>query len=568
MTARSPHRGEISMYEADGIAMAVQSLGWDASVARGEETVVAFHGFVGNWDELRNSHGLRFDTGETDAEIIAAAFEEMKEEIIPLLRGEFAVFIHDLRRSRTLAARDVVGCRPLYLQENGNYTVVATEIRQVVAGIGHSPKPNERAVVAHLVNLPQIGDDTLVSDVRCVMPGDVYSFSWCGDRVALGRRPYWCLEDAESANRPAEDEWLPELAYRLERSVRRWLPSHPSALTLSGGLDSSAIWAQLAGLADQGFKPAEMVRPVSLFFPGFECDERDYVERILGATGHRVLGIDGTAESLTSLRPELLECLDTIPFRTTYFLYLIAQAAATDGRSTVMTGFLGDHWFDICPQSSRGHVGRGVRLILQQVLGGRLASRTYPRLRGLTKRKDPNSGFSWLGKRWRGFVEEHRWEGAVNANSSRAIVSHRLDYERTGWSLQSWEQIGAAFGVEFRHPFADPDLIGLAANVPGSLCDQRKTKLALRRILVSKLPAEIVQRWDKTVFDCLVQRCEPSLASELPPGEWYLINHGIVDRSALDRLQTAANTHRGEALRTVLWLEEVEAFVQSLVKKG
>jgi hypothetical protein len=74
----------------------------------------------------------------------------------------------------------------------------------------------------------------------------------------------------------------------------------------------------------------------------------------------------------------------------------------------------------------------------------------------------------------------------------------------------------------------------------------------------------IVDRRDKISFDSLAQRDSPTLATTVPPADWFLVSSGIVDPVALDSLLDAANNNE-EARKTVLRVEAVEFHAQSLM---
>jgi len=547
--------------------MAVQSLGWDASLARSRSALVAFHGFVGNWDELRESHGLRIDTGTSHAEIVAAAFDDMEERIVPLLRGEFAIIIHDLRRNRVLAARDVLGCRPLYIRNLREITLMGSEIRQVVAGSDGVAKPNPCASANILLNEPAVGTETLVAGVESVMPGEIYSF--CRERTgfSLHRKTYWRLEDSVPDQVKNEADWLEELERRIKRAVQRWLPGHPSALTLSGGLDSSALWAEIVALRDEGLAGAASVRPVSMVFPGFPCDERAFVETTLQATGDQGLMIDGTRETAVGLRQVLLERLDTVQFSLVYLFHMMAEAASKDGRKTLITGHLGDHLFDIRAPNFSGRAAGSLRIGLNRILGGRRAPGVYSMLKRLGwRRMDPGNldlDLGLLRDDWQTVINHNRWNRGLRGFSPVNVISRRLMSERTGWLIQSWEQICAWFGVEVRHPFSDPDLIAWAASAPKSIFDSDLIKPMLREVYRQRLPRRVIDLKHKSAFRCLIVRDSPALADSVPPTDWYLVASGIIDDLALDRLLDAANNET-EARIMVLWIEALESCVQML----
>ena len=115
----SPYRGEPEFLIEGPLAIGIQSMGWDASLHLGGNWLVAFHGYIGNWGELAPLHGWNFPEDANNAHKIAIAYEVLGNALFSKLRGEWAVMILDRRRGELLAARDVVGCRPMFRSENG-----------------------------------------------------------------------------------------------------------------------------------------------------------------------------------------------------------------------------------------------------------------------------------------------------------------------------------------------------------------------------------------------------------------------------------------------------------------
>ena len=87
---------------------------------------------------------------------ISLAFEDLGLRLFTKLRGEWALLIWDRRERKLLAARDVVGCRPLFWQRSGGRLFLATEIRQVMAGSRAEARCNPGAAAdIHLVRYPE-----------------------------------------------------------------------------------------------------------------------------------------------------------------------------------------------------------------------------------------------------------------------------------------------------------------------------------------------------------------------------------------------------------------------------
>ncbi|MCP4902252.1 MAG: hypothetical protein GY906_35245, partial [bacterium] len=287
MADRSPHRGTILSHAEDGIVMAVQARGNDASLASVNQHVVAFHGYVGNWHRL----GLPDSLGSA-AERIAQAYDRLGESLLPKLRGEFALLIYDRSQQILLAARDPVGCRPLFFQRSHDRLFLASEIRQVLAGSDSPRELNRQTLISYLVHQPPADLGTLFRGVQFIAPGEVFRFG-CLD-ATCERQTYWSLEPDSALAGLTPEEWVHELARRLQAAVARSLPEEPFGVSLSGGLDSSAVWASISKLASEGDKRAAMGRPFSLIFPGLDCDESHHISRLLTATNADGLVIDAS----------------------------------------------------------------------------------------------------------------------------------------------------------------------------------------------------------------------------------------------------------------------------------
>ncbi len=247
MLARSAYRGASEHLVENGLAIGIQKIADDASLARTETHIVAFHGFIGNWNDLGSSHGLEFRPGSTDAERMAVAFELRGEAIAGDLRGEFAC--RGLPQKRPIAGR-LPGCRrtspvvPRHRQHGR--LVIATEIRQVLVGSEEFLQLSMKAPWS--CTWPSASSRRLERYIRT-------SSDFAQARSAERR---WDAT-TRSSNPPPSGPHLPnpntarstlarsseETRHHLMRAVKRSIPAAPEnyGLALSGGVDSSAIWA-------------------------------------------------------------------------------------------------------------------------------------------------------------------------------------------------------------------------------------------------------------------------------------------------------------------------------------
>src|SRR5439155_18064516 len=101
---------------------------------------VTFNGEIYNFRELRAelaAHGYHFRS-RTDTEVVLYLYEELGEQMVERLDGDFGFGLWDGRRRRLLLARDRAGVKPVYYTEAGNHFLFASEIKALLRHPGVS----------------------------------------------------------------------------------------------------------------------------------------------------------------------------------------------------------------------------------------------------------------------------------------------------------------------------------------------------------------------------------------------------------------------------------------------
>jgi asparagine synthase (glutamine-hydrolysing) len=103
---------------------------------------IVFNGEIFNYIELREEllqKGHRFRT-RSDTEVVLHLFEEMGEECVSRLNGQWAFAIWNRRTQLLFLSRDRMGVRPLFYTYAGGALIFASEIKALFAypGRGHT----------------------------------------------------------------------------------------------------------------------------------------------------------------------------------------------------------------------------------------------------------------------------------------------------------------------------------------------------------------------------------------------------------------------------------------------
>ena len=246
---------------------------------------IVYNGEVYNHREIRTeleAAGHRYHT-KSDTETIVHAYEEWADDCVHRFRGMFAFAIWDARRRRLLLARDRLGIKPLYWCRAGNRLLFASEIKALLESGLVRPEANEALLAEVLTTRYSSDEQTLFKGIYRLLPGHRLVFE--NGRVDV--QPYWDVPTGVPDAAPSYDEVVARFRALLEESVRlRLMSDVPLGMFLSGGIDSSAIAALMAGMID---------RPLQTFSVAFsdrafsELEYARLVARAIHADAHEIV---------------------------------------------------------------------------------------------------------------------------------------------------------------------------------------------------------------------------------------------------------------------------------------
>lgn len=211
-----------------------------------ESIWIVFNGEIYNFPQLHESltgRGHRFRS-RCDTEAILHLYEDHGERCVEFLRGMFAFAIWDQGRRRLLMARDRLGIKPLYYWCDGERLVFGSEIKAILRAPGIPRRINPEALQDYLTYLCVPAPKSMFAGISKLEAGHLAVLDEHGVRV----RRYWDLQYPEPL-RGSEAELRERFLAELEESVRIHLLSDvPLGAFLSGGVDSSAVVATMAGM--------------------------------------------------------------------------------------------------------------------------------------------------------------------------------------------------------------------------------------------------------------------------------------------------------------------------------
>lgn len=475
------------------------------------QVALTFNGEIYGYQELRRQQareGWEFQT-HTDSETILAGYCQKGGAVDAKLNGMYAYAIYDGRGENPSVwlSIDPVGIKPLFIFEDDEIFLFASELRAVAAGLrylGREVAISSEATASFLRNRYVKPPLALLRGVRKLRPGE----RW---RIDL---PSGKAQQQSRQLRPSRPEqiWNPEelqatLREALRDAVARQLVSDvPVGLFLSGGIDSSLI---LAVARELGVSLASFTIDFQNNSGQAEVESEAAVAKEVaqycGSPFHQI-GITPGA-----LMANLDDCFNAMdqPLADPACLPLYALAGFARQNVTVaLSGDGGDElfggyrrhqlasarerWMQL-PSAFR-RSSASLMGMLPAADGGKL-SRSFKKMR---------SGFELLNaKNYIAPVfdipevggENGSWLDVPQNSDASSLLDADMDGQLAGQMLPKTDAMTMAHSLECRVPLLDLELVELASSLPASQkFNLRSGKLPLRELLQAYLPPSITER--------------------------------------------------------------------------
>jgi len=444
---------------------------------------LVFNGCIYNHRELRSElegAGYRFFS-DSDTEVVLKAFHAWGHDCVQHFNGMFAFVLRRDADGLVFAARDRLGIKPFYFEQDRGCLRFASSLPALLAASSRTPELDPVALHHYLsfhavVPPPQ----TLVQHVRKLEPGHWLEISRGGE---IRRHRYWRPSFSRDPDRADMDfaDWRDAVHAALRRSVeRRMIADVPVGVLLSGGVDSSLVVGLLAECG---------VRDLNTFTIGFESvgeelgNEFEYSDIVAAEFGTRHHKLEISSAELVSHLPDCFRAMsEPMVSHDNIGFYLLSREVARHVK-VVQSGqgadevFGGYFWYPPMLES-RAPVDDYAAAFFDRA-HAEMADVLDPR---------------WIHEDYsRDFVEAH----FRDADATTA-VDKALHIDTTVMLIDDpvkrVDNMTMAWGLEARVPFLDHELVELAARIPPEMKVSEGGKYVLKEAARATIPSAVIDR--------------------------------------------------------------------------
>ncbi|SFW19092.1 asparagine synthetase B family protein [Chitinophaga sancti] len=459
---------------------------------------------------LDNRHSLLQKTGApaqcSDLVLLQHAWNKWKEACVAHLEGEFAICIWDKTRQQCFLATDHIGFRTLYYYDSPEVFIFCSEQKGVEAFKPTPARFNEVSLIEYYFRQ---------SCPAATYDADVWNL--CGGNTLIlangimSIRKYWEPAGGRYKFRKDEDwyECLKALLY--EAVSNRLNTDKPIGITLSGGLDSSAVACVLADVLQ---KKNKALHAFSAILPEKhhpeEEDERYYIDVI----GRHCPNLIQTYITANAYGPfdgivAAFERDETFPNVFYYMDHAILEAAKEHQVGVLYTGFGGDHWVSWKGNPVIYNLVKSGRLLGAWKLVKQFADREGKRIAAVIKREimTQSAKRSVTTTAEAPFLQDlffQKYSKGLSFGSVSDITAHMCDNlrnGRTGLFPALLAKRNERFGMQSAVPLLDKQIMEFMIDIPMHLFVKGGYKRSLiRHTMEGIVPPEVLWRKDKGMY--------------------------------------------------------------------
>jgi len=533
---------------------------------RHEKFTIVFNGEVYNFIELKEELrllGHQFSTNG-DTEVILTGLLEWGEAFFARMNGMWAILLWDHRQEQLIACRDRFGVKPLYFHNLQNSIIFSSET-QSFGQFLPSRSINKKILSTTLRNIyyPESENLTIYSDCFSLEPGTLIRID---KHSNIQKVCWWSIEDhipENTMNYSARKQRFEELfadACRLRmRSDAR------ISTALSGGLDSSVVFAQCAEIAlgihgKSDSRQSTVSEPHTIGLTGTKWDETNYATAVAKMYETDIHVVQPSVTDFFDHIVENVRHFDNIWYMPD-ITHLVYRQMRQNGFRISIDGHGADEIFFGYPDMIDDYYGNSDTGIRHPELYQ--PSFLTPHLRRLRAKLETSIN-SLAGRRQRSPIWIFRDADNTTLYSGRQLARdqeisvNEIFHSRLPTILRNFDQSSMLSGIEVRSPFLDWRVVAFGLSLPmNDKFDRTHNKKIIRDSFKNRIPDIVLNRKDKIGIDSPLEywtRRKPSMFLDMVHDQRFLesdVWNGPVIRDHMCAALDAGTMTRHDASR--LW---------------
>ena len=430
---------------------------------------ITFNGEIYNFKEIRSGlekQGIKFtSTGDTEV-LLKACIHYGVEKTLPMLNGMFAFAFWNNKSNELWIARDRMGIKPLYYNENNKRIIFASEMKAITPFMDEV-KP-DMAVMFEIFNGGTGWEPyTLFSGVNALNPGHFIHVK--SNSTNIEQQEYFSIFNLidESQFNDYSKSSLADMTNVFSELMNKSVEIHsisdaPVATLISGGIDSSLIstltdkyckgislyHADVVGINSEKKYAKQVADHLNLNFVCAEMTKESYVNDLVETTYSH--------ETPSAYHP------NDVPFQ------IIAKRANQDGIKVLLTGEGADELFIGYGHASKQILRNKIKHSFNNIpFTGKFSSiinKIFPYNEGISMIESLST--RGMSRQW-----ESRANNAYNFVTDTVehdALVHSAIYQKAHLNslLQRNDRMGMMHGLESRIPFLENEMVKFAVNLP------------------------------------------------------------------------------------------------------
>ncbi len=470
---------------------------------------IIYNGEVYNYKEVKEEVSVQKYNSNTDTEVVLNALEEFGvDAALNKFNGMWAFAWHDKLNNKLYLCRDRAGIKPLYYYTNNNTLYFSSEVKAILEASNDKFTLNNQAVGEYLFqSLQDTSNNSMYSEIQSVPAGCYLAIDLSKSELEFKCIRYWSV--LKSSNYSGDD-LVGHIKDLFNDSVRLRMRSDvPVGVTLSGGLDSSAIAASMK----EHLGSSENLNILSAVSSNSKLDESEFIDEMavfLKAKVHKVDMNWSSSEAIELLNKVTWYNDSPVGSFSNVAHYLLMEKAHELGITVILSGQGADEL--LC--GYKKYLGFYVQGLLREkrwlkasrVLLGFIFNRSIVNQFSLMEAK------RYLPKRFhkndidiRGPKLKSDFQalspGLKVGQTMQQRQAEDLDVFSVPFLTHYEDRMSMAWSREIRLPFLDYRLMELLLNLPVEKKMYRGwTKYIFRKAMDSMLPSKINWRKDKQGF--------------------------------------------------------------------